>query len=65
MSKFNPCTDYCYVRHNKQYSDDCIETCDYAQAVLELKKCKDNYEKLKKKYKELSDLIELETDDGK
>lgn len=63
MSKFNPCTDYCYVRYGKQYSKECEESCDYAQAVLELKKCKDNYEKLKKKYKELRNLIEI--DDGK
>lgn len=63
MARFNPCVDYCYVRHNKQYSDDCIETCDYAKTVIDLKKLKDKYDRLNKKYKELRGMIEA--DDGK
>ena len=62
MAKFNPCVDYCYIKHNKQYSEDCNDKCDYAQAVLDVKKYKAKYEKCKAKYNELRKLTE---DDGK
>lgn len=34
---FNPCYDYCYIRLNKQYTEDCDKKCDFAKAIEENK----------------------------
>ncbi len=37
----DPCYDFCYLRYNKQYSQDCDSTCEYAKVVLENKALKE------------------------
>lgn len=35
--RLNPCIDLCYIRYNKQYSENCDDKCEYAHAVKQMK----------------------------
>jgi hypothetical protein len=39
--RLNPCKDLCYIRYGKQYSEKCDEECEFAYAVKQLKKQKE------------------------
>lgn len=34
----NPCYEYCYLRFDKQYTEDCDDRCEFAKVVKEKKK---------------------------
>lgn len=42
----NPCSDYCYLRFGKQYTENCDTTCDYARVVKENKRMKEVLESI-------------------
>lgn len=43
---FNPCRDYCYTRLGKQYSEECDETCEYANFVKKTNQYMEENERL-------------------
>ena len=58
---FEPCVDHCYIRHGKQYSIECDDTCEYEKIVKEKKALEDQQieglEARKRKYNEIQSLI--------